>query len=282
MKFLIPVESLKKTGFVLAAFVLLVATACDKKNPSEPAEEADPHVENSVDMIIQDSYAEAHEGFPHGVPLHYSWAKRPEIDKPGTPPDGWTAFTGWGQIYEWRGGSKSTNTRVEIDNMKAWFFHRIDKVWVPLQDSDVEGAYYAENFIDDVSKPGDIRVEPNGNVSVVPGGGYNFHFWPSEGRVRIPSSYFVKGVYITFRCRLILDDPDGPDDRAKARFLMSAGGDYWLSLTAAWDNWETNGGIGVGRFKFVTNDWLASNCCTLPAVTIRSNPPPPFNESADQ
>jgi hypothetical protein len=52
------------------------------------------------------------------------------------------------------------------------------------------------------------------------------------------------------------------------------GGDYWLNLTAKWNNWQTNGDIGIGKFKYVTTGWRAFNMTTLSPEQITQNPPP--------
>ena len=57
-------------------------------------------------------------------------------------------------------------------------------------------------------------------------------------------------------------------------YLLNMGGDYWLDLGAPWDNFKTNGGIGMGRFKYVRTNWQAFNMTTLPESELRRNPPP--------
>jgi hypothetical protein len=84
----------------------------------------------------------------------------------------------------------------------------------------------------------------------------------------------VAGILTTVQARLITDNPQQPDDRFKARYLLGMGGDYWLSMTAEWDNWTTNGGMGVGKLKYVTNRWRVFNMTTLSPNEIRQNPPP--------
>lgn len=76
------------------------------------------------------------------------------------------------------------------------------------------------------------------------------------------------------QCRLILDDPDGEDDRDGARYLMGVGGDWWKSMTAVWDQWTTNHDMGIGRFRFVTSEWRGYNMISLPEDQVRENPPP--------
>jgi hypothetical protein len=108
---------------------------------------------------------------------------------------------------------------------------------------------------------------------VTAGNGYNFHFWNEGGRAPIDPTD-VGGVFITAQARLIVGDRRKPDDRARARYVMSVGGDYWLNTTAPWDNFRTNGGIGGGRFKYVTSRWQAFNLITIPPNGVRQSPPP--------
>lgn len=227
---------------------------------------------NSLEDIINDMTL-AHEGRPHGVPESYNWAKNPRRGAQ-QPPDGWTAAIAWGQLYEWIEGNPAVNTRVQIRDMEMLYLSASDGQWHQLQKSlRVSGAAYVEDFAGDVNKPADIRSEADGSISVTAGGGYNFHFWPSLGRVQFPQND-VEGCFVTVQCRLILDDPAGVDDRAQARYLMSVGGDWWESMTAVWDDWKTNQDMGIGRFRFITPEWKGYNMITLPTDKVRENPPP--------
>ena len=93
-------------------------------------------------------------------------------------------------------------------------------------------------------------------------------------RAGSPLTPNIAGVYATVQARLIVDNRHLPDDRATARYLFNMGGDYWLNLTAGWDNLRTNRGIAIGRFKYVTGEWQAFNMTTLTEDEIRRNPPP--------
>jgi len=108
--------------------------------------------------------------------------------------------------------------------MEAYYLSISDSKWHLLQkDIMVTGAAYVEDYHDDIHKPVDIREEPDGSISVTAGDGYNFHFWPSKGR----TNYLVNevdGCFITILAKLILDDPNGPDDRDSARYVLSVGG----------------------------------------------------------
>jgi len=228
--------------------------------------------QTSLDEIIGDITL-AHEGRPHGVPSNVNWALKPRVGAM-TPQAGWTAAIAWGQVYEWIDGNPATNTRVQIKDLELYYLSKADNNWHLLQKSvGVDGNAYVEDFAGDVNKPADKRIEKDGSVSVKAGGGYNFHFWSKLGRVTYPAND-VAGCYVTVKARLVSDNTNLPDDRDKARYLMSVGGDWWLSLTAQWDQWKTNADMGIGRFRFVTSEWKSFNMISAPLDSVRKNPPP--------
>jgi hypothetical protein len=228
--------------------------------------------QTTLEEIINDMLL-PHEGLPHGVPSNYDWYSKPRKGAP-EPGPGWTAAIAWGQVYEWAGGNPATNTRIQIKDLAMYYLSKKDNQWRLLQSAvRVSGANYREDFAGDLNKPANTRVEKDGSISVTCGGGYNYHFWPNTGRVTIPAND-VAGCFVTVKARLIVDDATKPDDREKAKYLMSVGGDWWLSLTAPWDNWKTNWDIGIGRFRYITSEWKSFNMYSVPADTIRKNPPP--------
>ncbi len=227
--------------------------------------------DDSIETIISDMEL-SHEGLPHGVPDYYDWANQPRIGM-GNNPGNFLALTAWGQLYEDSAGNPAQNTRVQIRDIMTYVLNKSDGQWHQLQNSQlVEGAAFREDFAGDVNISPDIRNESDDTISVKTGGGYNYHFWPS-GRASINPND-IAGVITTVQARLIVDDLSKPDDRSAARYLLSMGGDYWSSLDAQWDNWKTNGDIGIGRFKYVEKDWQSFNMSTLSAGALRQNPPP--------
>lgn len=228
--------------------------------------------QTSIDEIINDMIL-PHEGLPHGVPSGYNWQAKPRVGAK-EPTSGWTAAIAWGQVYEWAGGNPATNTRIQIKDLAMYYLSKKDNKWHLLQSvTRVSGANYREDFVNDVNKPANIRVETGGSMSTTCGDGYNFHFWPNTGRISIPVND-VAGCFVTVKARLVINDATKPDDRNKAKYLMSVGGDWWQSLTAPWDNFKTNADIGIGRFRFITSEWKSFNMYSVPADTIRKNPPP--------
>ena len=227
---------------------------------------------NSLERIADDMRL-PHEGQPHGVPLSYDWAESPRIGM-GNDSEGFQAFTAWGQVYEDAAGNPATNTRVQLRNIRAFILSKRDGRWHEVQrDLTVDGAAYREDFAGDASRPADIRVEPDGGISVTAGDGFNFHFWPTTGRASLDPSD-IAGVVTSVDARLVVDDSALPDDRRQARYLLSVGADYWLDLTAEWDNFRTNGDVAIGRFRYVQREWQSFNMTTLSLEELERSPPP--------
>jgi hypothetical protein len=189
-------------------------------------------------------------------------------------PGAFRAMTAWGQVYESIEGSQSQNTRIQIRNLRAYQFSLRKQRWLLLQHSvSVEGAAFREDFSNNVNKPANLRREMDGSISALLTKGYNFHFWPTTGRVEIDPSD-IAGIFIAAEARLAIDQPNRVDDRDNARYLMNVGGDYWLSLTAQWNHFKTNADIGMGRFKYLGKNWDTYTMTTISSAHLRRFPPP--------
>lgn len=258
---------IKKFSFLFCLFALVVGCCFAYKVDAEI-----PKPINSIATIIYDM-TPPHEGKIRGIPKSVDWVLRPRVGM-GSNSEGFKAMTAWGQLYEDSQGNPATNSRVQIKNIQAYMLSKRDGKWHLLQSSKiVDGDAYREDYVGNINKPADIRKESDGSISVKAGQGYNFHFWSANGRVSIDPND-VDGIFTTVQARLVTDNPQQPDDRSTARYLLSMGGDYWLNLTTQWDQWATNGDIGIGKFKYVTPNWQAFNMITLSPTKIRQNPPP--------
>ena len=217
-------------------------------------------------------------GTPSGVPSYLPWVSGPVKGYGNNIPSGWNAFTAWGQIYVQSGWNppSNSNTRVQIRALDAWYLSKSTNKWVLLQHADtVSGAAYVEDFANDASKPADVKNESvnGGGISVTAGNGYNYHFWTNRVVITDPSD--IAGIYTKFESRLVLNDPNGIDDRASAQYIASDGADYWRNINAGWAaDWSNNGSVGHGRFKPVTKDWQIFSMETLTPEQLGKNPPP--------
>ena len=240
--------------------------------PTEPSDPPATPTMSVADQIAADMQGKV-EGYPHGVPLNYDWANAPVVES-GNNSGGWKAITSWGLVYEAAEGNHATNTRVNIRNVQLWFLQKRTNKWLLLQNTSVpDGAAYVEDFVGDVNKPANIRHESDGSISVTAGGGYAFHFYPSDRSSINPND--IGGVVAVLQARWITADPSKTDDRSTAHYLAAAGADYWPNVTGELPNGpDSNPGIGVGKLKYVQVNWRSFAMSTVSQANLESNPPP--------
>ncbi len=263
-------------AFIIASLLFTCFPACTTEEESAPAGTADivssMTIPNSLEQLRNDMVL-PHAAIPRGVPDYMDWRTGPRTAYGNEPPPDWSAMITWGQVYAAVGHSAPPNTRFQLKNLRTWYLSKASGEWTNWQhSSQVGGANYAEDFQNDANVPADIRAEAEGYSATLQDG-YNFHFWPQEGRVEIDPTD-IEAVWTAIDGRLILADSSRTDDRADARLLLSAGSDYWLDRAAAWDQWKTNGDIGIGRFRFLSPDWQTYNMHTISDSIFRVNPPP--------
>ncbi len=242
--------------------------------------EASSDASSSLQRLIDDMRL-PNEGQPHGVDADQpgmEWAYGPRLAYGNEPPLDWTNMRTWGQVYEEAQGSPAENVRFQIRNMQAWYLSKASGQWVQWEySSNIEGANYVEDFSEDQSRVADIRGESDqgGGISATLVPGYNFHFWIGEDRPYMDPAD-VAGVWVSIESRLIEDDPDRPYDLDQARLIFGAGADYWKSADAQFSGWEnpSNGDIGIGRLRFLSDQWQAFNMHTLTEEQLAENPPP--------
>jgi hypothetical protein len=232
----------------------------------------------SLDPAFHDSDVNVpNDAKPDGVPSHYTWSKSATPGFDNHPPADWQAITLFGVIYPAQGWktSKAPNTRIQIKGAETWILSKSTNTWAQVQKTDkVSGASYVADFVGDVHQPADIRDESNngGGISVTVVNGYLFHFWTKRATIN-PTD--IAGVYAKFEARLIKADPNGADHLDSARYIASAGADYWRNHHALWaGDWGNNGQVASGRFKWVARDWKVFAMTTMPAEQIKKNPPP--------
>jgi hypothetical protein len=150
------------------------------------------------------------------------------------------------------------------------------EVWA--EQTVVDGAFYAWDFINDAQYPGERRFETDGTISVRPQGRYTFHFWHGpKSNITNPAS--MRGILTSVEARLVVRNPALADDRANARYVAQSGCDLYHSspnynTVSAFDPIGAVPAIGSGGHGIVTNDWRVFTFTTLTAAEILANPPP--------
>jgi lysophospholipase L1-like esterase len=232
----------------------------------------------SVKQQLKDDMRLPHVGNLDGVPDFYDWAHNPRVGmgNDGAASSGFNAATAWGQIYSSYGGSNdpAPNTFVQVANLGLAVLSK-SGTWSIIQrtilegDRGIDAGYFTSDFQGNVTSPEDPPQLADGTRIGHPNIKYNLHFFP-QGRVPINNND-IAGIIAWFDARLVLRNASGPDDRANARYLAGAGGDYWATLDSPW---PSNGDFAIGRHRFVTNDWQTFTAHTLTDAQIDANPPP--------
>jgi len=222
-----------------------------------------------------------HEGHPYGVPSSYDFYQGPVLRSIGSGEGDFYVLVPWGQFYEEIGKSSSTNTRVQIRNLRGYVLDKSDNTWKQIPYAQIEGANYAGDFIGSPATSTDLRQESEGiSALLLADSTDTFHFYTE--RIDVHAIYqkdmtqLASHVFTTYEARLILDDEQGSDDRHLARFVADAGCDVWRRIDSVWEpDYSQNHDIGIGRFKYVANDWRHFNFITdISLSDLQQNPPP--------
>ena len=218
---------------------------------------------NTFAQLRTADMAQASEALPHGIT--YDFAYHPRLSA-GLNAGGYTAFTGWGQLYECASGNPQPAARVEIRDIQSWIKSKSTGAWRVVQQSTAtDGGAYSESFVNNTSKTSDAVTLSSGSTSVTAGGGYNYHFWPKTSRVSIDPND-VAGVITNARYRLVPGtyDPTKPSPC----YVLSMGADYWSAVNAQWNQLLTNRDVGIGRFKRVDSDWRTGTMSTAVGAEV--------------
>ncbi len=216
----------------------------------------------------------------------------------------WEAINPWFYITTGKNNA-STNTRVEISQIKLNILRRSTNQWETVQIESVGGSFYGTDLAGKpVDKAPDIRNGKNGSVEILQNLDQNlvFHGWGKEMNYNTKD---ILAVHTQVQARLVVNDSSKPDDRAKAQQLIQVGTDYYPHLGTRVEDQkmrmrddegkkEVDGyfpGVGLSRAKLVTNEWQTFNFVnvnapgvkhegtgganvSITADQLRNNPPP--------
>jgi len=237
-----------------------------------------------------------------GIP---GWGVAADWPRAQPKPDGWQYGIMWFHLGEdtsnltsgdaarpWRygnnlsiyTGNQSTNTRIQARDLQMWFLLPNGQWQLGTHNVTPGNTMYPINWSElDILGNNTWRSESGngGGASLkdVGKGAYEHYLWHAfTGTTPEPSAYL--GYVCAYYARLILDDPEGVDDRATCRILAATGGDYYRD-EATLSGLKIPGvnvvDRGFSRFKYITNDWqLFAMYSTniLSEATLRANPPP--------
>lgn len=211
------------------------------------------------------------EGAPVGVPTSYDWYKGKKGIATLTPaPSGFTAMTGWGQVYQQVGAPVSPNSKVAAIQMRNFvsYVHLTDGSWLKVQDQatmTIDGAHFAVNFAGNQNTPWSSQKLADGSVTMdAPTDTYNDHFYPRQRGVFAAGK--VDGVYVS--CDMKINDP-------LANFVVQIGADWWRDATAPYlADFSNNPGLGMANWIKLGQSYRSLYYTSLSIAQLTANPPP--------
>ena len=237
---------------------------------------------NSLDTIVNDMKLK-NDLVLAGVSSNGGWTTGPGQVVMGSDPKGthtpswwnpanqsfksntyWNAVLPWFVVFDGVGNG-ATNTRVQLRNLVLYTKSKATGKWSLVRRmTGVSGELYPKTLQgDDVSTP-NVRTESDGSTSVLPpSGNLVYHGWGSMDDIYGSD---LAGLFITLQARLVKDKASGIDDRAKAKYLVHVGGDYYPTRTTRVNDTAPAyyfPGIGVSRAKMVSSDWQAYSFSTI-------------------
>lgn len=224
----------------------------------------------AVDAIVAQNTPGGSTVFPSGVPTSYSWY----TGKDGCvgscdSPSGFTAITGWGQIYP-QAGATNVSCHVFLLGFKT-FVHLKSGSWVLVQDEasdSISGAHYVADFSNNGSYAWSQQNLPDGSTQVdSPVTGYNDHFYYQDRGTYGDST--VDGVFVEARIKT---------DNDSANLIANLGADWWRDATAPflYQNgvFVNNPGVGMSNWVKLTTTYQYVYYTTLTPQMLQSIPPP--------
>ncbi len=208
-------------------------------------------------------------GNSQGQPEGLSW----DVDASSTPttpaPSGWSALTGWGQIYQEAGAPVSPNNATDTVQVQDYrvYVHLTSGAWVELQSQaspGLGGAHYVADFSTNASIP--MTQSTSGGVTTfgAPPSGYNDHIY-ANGAASLPAGT-VDGVFVEAQMKT---------NDASANLVAQLGADWWRSTSASYAGTNVNNtAVGLNDWTKLTTSWQTLYYTSFSAAQLTADPPP--------
>jgi hypothetical protein len=266
------------TFCLLAAASLLLSTALESSGLAGDSKVTLSKMTETIspmrDAVIQNTPGYS-EGYAVGVPRNFAWYCGYYKPTAGNvPPPGFTAVTGWGQIYPKDGAPEYTDPKgsVTISNAKTYVHLSNTREWILVQsqgEAPIAGGHFVADFSGNAAREMKVNALPGGSVVLdLPPNGYNNHFWVVRRGAYSAGS--VDGVYVQMDMKT--NDPS-------IKLVANVGADWWRSPTARYvDGFANNPGAGMSNWVELSTAWSTLRFYSWNTSRLRANPPPPLEK----
>ena len=178
------------------------------------------------------------------------------------------ALGAWSNVYRVKNTSFSTNTGVEMRNIKVYGWY--NGQWEKVQDLAVpNGNFYAESFSGDSNQyfSDSIKTTSTSKTIILREANKinseNCMYHPFSNIKNFDVKY--EYVYTCIDLRKVKWDESGVDDRDSSHYCANCGGDWWLAEGLTFDSsWQHNKGICQPKMIEITNNWRRFSMTTVP------------------
>lgn len=238
-------------------------------NPSSTRSVDNTITSAMLDAINQNTCGES-EGYAVGVPRHFAWwsgSYKPPGN--GAPPPGFTAVTGWGQVYPEVGSpAPDPDARIMVANARTYVRLRTTREWILVQDQATDriaGAHYVADFAMEATREMMVKAQRDGSATLpVPTTGFNTHFWlVTRGSYGAGS---IDGVYVQMDMRT---------DAPNVKLVANVGADWWRNAAAAYvSGFANNPGAGMSNWIELSTKWSTLRFYSVSSSQLQAYPPP--------
>jgi len=208
---------------------------------------------------------------------YHGWPYQNQCGPRNFPDDGRDYYNPWGQIFPDPSTPENLNAGFELGKITFYIKLKSTGQWYTYEHGEMNDGYifYGESALPEV--PGTYYSPIRG-----PGGGLFYklgmgnwkqdtglHNWPSHSHEWIDNPD-VEHVAVSITARIALQNPQGVDDRDKAKYLIGIGVDHrWQS-----GNGPIIQGVLMSRHRYLTNEWQTFTMHSICPDMIEVEKPP--------
>ena len=178
------------------------------------------------------------------------------------------ALGAWANVYRVKNTGFSSNTGVEMRNIKVYGWY--NGQWEKVQDLAVpSGNFYAESFSGDSNTYFSDSIKTTSTSKTIilreanKVNGENCMYHPFSDIKNFDTKY--QYVYTCIDLRKVKWNESGTDDRDSSHYCASCGGDWWLAEGLTFDSsWQHNKGIAQPKIIEITKEWRRFSMTTVP------------------
>nr|DAL56463.1 MAG TPA_asm: laminarinase-like protein [Caudoviricetes sp.] len=178
------------------------------------------------------------------------------------------ALGAWANVYRVKNSGFSSNTGVEMRNIKVYGWY--NGQWEKVQDLAVpNGNFYAESFSGDSNTYFSDSIKTTSTSKTIilreanKVNGENCMYHPFSNIKNFDTKY--QYVYTCIDLRKVKWNESGTDDRDSSHYCASCGGDWWLAEGLTFDSsWQHNKGIAQPKIIEITKEWRRFSMTTVP------------------